>query len=313
MTIETGQLVESPISGSACVRAEGFEVERIVSAYREAVGLDVADYFAGRELIWLFTCPDTGYRFFAPDSLAGGRELYSALQDFPWYYKLRREHLQAKQWVKAGSTLLEVGCGRGTFLNAVKDRVTGEGIESNVDAVAFARSEYGLDVSARAIEEMVAAGKTYDYVAAFEVLEHVCTPRDFVQSMAKLLKPNGRLLLSVPNCNPYSLRFDRYDPLNLPPHHMGYWDVGALKRFAAWCGLRVERVWVEPLGGIARRYVAFQIAHYEALKRPSPNDARRLRFFRWAAGSERRLRLCARLWAGRTILIRLRRTGGGLD
>jgi SAM-dependent methyltransferase len=64
----------------------------------------------------------------------------------------------------------------------------------------------------------------YDVVCSFQVLEHVYDVKNFIENAIKALKPGGRLIMSVPNNEPYFLRHSKYETLNLPPHHMGLWN-----------------------------------------------------------------------------------------
>lgn len=53
-------------------------------------------------------------------------------------------------------------------------------------------------------EELVEQGRLFDAVCALEIIEHVNYPKEFVDTCAKLLKPNGFLFLSTINRNPIS-------------------------------------------------------------------------------------------------------------
>ena len=38
--------------------------------------------------------------------------------------------------------------------------------------------------------------------------------------------------MSVPNCEPFAQRFNKYEVLNLPPHHVGLWNYASFSRLA---------------------------------------------------------------------------------
>lgn len=44
---------------------------------------------------------------------------------------------------------------------------------------------------------------TFDIIIFYGVLEHIENPFDFLTELNKVLEPNSKLLLSVPNCEPH--------------------------------------------------------------------------------------------------------------
>jgi 2-polyprenyl-3-methyl-5-hydroxy-6-metoxy-1,4-benzoquinol methylase len=134
----------SPVTAKPNVKlVTQIDAEFVIEKYRKELDVDVSKYFKGIAQIGLYECEDTGYRFYMPDSLAGGAELYETLQLIPWYYSAGKvEHVQAKEKILAGSSLLEVGCGSGIFLDSIKDMdVNVTGIEFNSAAVEKARAK----------------------------------------------------------------------------------------------------------------------------------------------------------------------------
>lgn len=101
--------------------------------------------------------------------------------------------------------ILEIGCGRGLtgeFLqNKLGCRVTG--VELNSDIASDARSHISRvicgDIQELDIEEK------YDVVLATELFEHLNYPEDFLLKMKSVLRPGGRIVLSVPNVGHYSV------------------------------------------------------------------------------------------------------------
>jgi 2-polyprenyl-3-methyl-5-hydroxy-6-metoxy-1,4-benzoquinol methylase len=101
--------------------------------------------------------------------------------------------------------LLDVGCGAGGVLATVKsvrDVAWAAGIEIVPDAAAIARDRFDLllegDVSAMLAQGDIALG-SLDLILCLDVLEHLVDPWDAVRRLSPLLKPEGRLIVSVPN------------------------------------------------------------------------------------------------------------------
>ncbi len=96
---------------------------------------------------------------------------------------------------KLNGKLLDVGCGRKTY-KRMKRNVT-EYIGMDIENPGHDHSEEDIDV--------FYDGKTFpfpdhhfDSVLTNQVFEHVFNPTEFLSEINRVLKPNGRLLLTVP-------------------------------------------------------------------------------------------------------------------
>jgi 2-polyprenyl-3-methyl-5-hydroxy-6-metoxy-1,4-benzoquinol methylase len=100
---------------------------------------------------------------------------------------------------------LDVGCGAGATAAAIRRERTVEwagGIEF-VDAVAeqaAARLDkvWRGDAAQAPLEAEIPAG-SLDLVLCLDVLEHMADPWTMVRRLSRLIRPGGRLILSVPN------------------------------------------------------------------------------------------------------------------
>jgi 2-polyprenyl-3-methyl-5-hydroxy-6-metoxy-1,4-benzoquinol methylase len=100
----------------------------------------------------------------------------------------------------SGSNLLDIGCAQGFFLfSAAQAGYRVKGIEISQDAAEYAKTEFGLDVEAKAFEELEFPGNHFDVVTLWQVLEHVPYPLDVLREVRKMLKPGGLLAVSTPN------------------------------------------------------------------------------------------------------------------
>lgn len=96
----------------------------------------------------------------------------------------------------------------------------------------------GLNVHLGSIQSFaVDHAESFDTVCFLQVLEHIYEAGSFLKSALSVLKPGGRLILAVPNNEPYYRRYDKYSTWNLPPHHVGYWDRPSLEAMASHFGL----------------------------------------------------------------------------
>lgn len=123
---------------------------------------------------------------------------------------------------QSGGKLLDVGCASGAFLLEFRARGSWDvqGVELN-DAVAqYARDRYGLDVITGTLEDAHLPDSTYDAVTMWDVLEHVYDPSATLAEIRRILKPDGVLVLRVPNLSSWDARLfgDTWAGYDAPRH-----------------------------------------------------------------------------------------------
>ena len=238
----------SVVTGSSSVTLKKrIDPSQLKKLWRDELDLDISAELEGVEDIALYECNDTGVQFFTPATVSGSEALYQQLEKFPWYYMPHKwEYDVAARDLTGASRVLEIGCGRGDFLQRlVSQGKKATGLEINPSAVAAARAQ-NLDVISADLSSYAAANKgAFDAVCAFQVLEHFSDPRAFLDAAVLLLKPGGRLLVGVPNRQSFLEHID--NPLDLPPHHMLRWSAESFERLAGFFALDVERIRFEPL------------------------------------------------------------------
>jgi len=226
-----------------------FSAESLIEIYRSQLGIEISDELTNISQVWLYQCEISGLEFFIPASSEGSELLYSALQKFDWFYMSEKwEFNVAINDLKNSRSILEVGSGVGFFIEkAAKDlkKCNIKGIETNRSAVESA-AKRGLPVEDTDLENIRRTGRKFDGICAFQVLEHLAKPREFLQSLSELLERGGRLILSVPNKDGF-LRYTGDIALDLPPHHMSRWCAFTFKSLEKILPLRLKRLRFEPL------------------------------------------------------------------
>jgi 2-polyprenyl-3-methyl-5-hydroxy-6-metoxy-1,4-benzoquinol methylase len=199
-------------------------------------------------------CPHCELRYFFPP-ICGDGKFYESLQRFPWYYPDDKYEFQvATRHATSGMSILEVGCGSGMFAAFLPEGCEYRGLEFNGEAIRKAR-ERGLQVDDTNVESLAAAVPgTFDIVCAFQVLEHVANPSALLSCAASLVKPGGRIVISVPSEDSY-MGHELNNLLNMPPHHVTRWRDAALVAAGKQAGLNVIQVEHEPLS-------ALHVPHY---------------------------------------------------
>jgi 2-polyprenyl-3-methyl-5-hydroxy-6-metoxy-1,4-benzoquinol methylase len=151
----------------------------------------------------------------------------------------------------SGNRLLDVGCGVGRFCGCASRRGWSvEGIDLSERAVDIALSYHDFPVRVATVEDLLRhPANRFDVVAAFEVLEHLADPRDFLLKVSDLLAKDGQIFCTVPNWDCEAVRkATRADWL--PPIHVNFFTLTSL-RALAWssgftdivCGIN----WSDPL------------------------------------------------------------------
>lgn len=155
----------------------------------------------------------------------------------------------AEPWKHAGARLLEIGCGRGTFLErAVEAGWDARGVEVSPGAGAHAARRAGVPVHNGSLESAGFADDAFDVVAGWDVIEHVPDPGIFLREIRRILKPAGGLLLSCPNVEtwPPKLFKGRWWTLK-PEEHLWHFAPATLRAALGAAGFAVRRCITSPL------------------------------------------------------------------
>lgn len=117
--------------------------------------------------------------------------------------------------------LLDVGAATGTFLlNAKKRGWDVAGLEISGYASEQAQKE-GLDVRTGTLEARLFEPQSFDVITMFDLLEHVPNPDQTIALAKNLLKPNGLLVLNLPDAGSvYAKLTGKLWPLIVPPEHL---------------------------------------------------------------------------------------------
>lgn len=196
-------------------------------------------------------CGECELEFFSP-IFTGDSNLYEILSKNDWYYEQNKwefdEAINRLASNKNISSLLEIGCGKGFFLEKVSNVYQTLGIEINGKAIDICRQKK-LNVCSQTLEEITTQ---FNAIVSFEVLEHIPNPQNFLEKVCKLLSPEGTLILAVPNPSSYLKEFDHV-LLDMPPHHSTKWSKKAIEYLAIKYNLELVSISYEPL-----RYVHYQ-------------------------------------------------------
>lgn len=165
------------------------------------------------------------------------------------YQKVRTRTMRQKAMLverytgKQAGRLLDLGCGTGTFLNTMKGRGWEvAGLEPDADARAMAKQLYNLDIAPS--HELYELGVArFDAITLWHVLEHVHELHAYMDQLKKLLKPDGVLMIAVPN---YTSRdadiYEQYWAAYDVPRHLYHFSPRAMEVLTGRHGLRIRKL-----------------------------------------------------------------------
>ena len=110
-----------------------------------------------------------------------------------------RNRLHELSCYREGGKLLEIGCGKGGFLELAARDYDVSGIDISEYAVNTMKPTLGDRVRRVDVKDVRFPSAHYDVVAAFNVLEHLEHPASVVVKIHNSLKGGGILIGSVPN------------------------------------------------------------------------------------------------------------------
>lgn len=150
-----------------------------------------------------------------------------------------------QQGIRKGSRILDIGCGYGYFLKICDEY----GLET-----------YGIDISEYAINEArkIIRAKLYlhdvdeglemfedeffDIVTLFDVIEHLLCPYKVLKEAHRVLKKNGKIIITTPNLNAIARiwKRDRWHGFR-DPTHLYLFTPSSIKFLVERAGFKVVR------------------------------------------------------------------------
>jgi SAM-dependent methyltransferase len=135
-------------------------------------------------------------------------------------YTLRVREVEAVANTGPGR-VLDVGCGRGVLLQEFRRRGWEvQGTELSEGAATYAREALQIPVEIGDLETIGFPPNYFDAITLWHVLEHVANPRALLAEIHRVLKPDGVLLVAVPNFGSLEARVskDKWFHLDVPRH-----------------------------------------------------------------------------------------------
>lgn len=162
------------------------------------------------------------------------------LESHYWWFVARRRLVRrfiheivngSKTW-----TIVDVGCGTGINQTELASFGKWLGVDSNWAALSLSKTRGVEELAQTEIEKLAIASESVDLVVALDVLEHVEDDMAAIRELLRILKPNGKLLITVPA---YQFLWSEHDEAL---HHKRRYLASSVRKKLTRAGFEVERI-----------------------------------------------------------------------
>lgn len=219
----------------------------------------VIDYTVSKKSFWIWQCNACTCRFtqdvpsqdeisvfYASDNYISHSDTKKGLVNSLYHFVRKRTLISKKNLVKKltqkeKGTVLDIGCGTGAFLHTMTQAGwSATGLEPDENAREKALKLYDINVKPSS-QLFNLAANSFDAITLWHVLEHVHDLHLYLEKIAKLLTPTGKVFIAVPNYTSkdaaiYEECWAAYDV----PRHLYHFSPESMKKLMRLHGLEVK-------------------------------------------------------------------------
>ena len=195
---------------------------------------------------------------------------------YPFYLRIRKRYKKTQflpTYIEDGK-ILEIGCSYGNYLFKLKKIGWNvKGLELNKESVDYSKRELNLDVVNQDINNFQ-PNELFDIIYLRMVLEHMESPKTILRKCYSWLKPNGKLVLIIPDFSGIEVNiYKNYAYTLHPPYHLYHFTPDTIKNLLKALNFKkikivhdnFDRDLIAPLNYILREHPNNLIANF-ALK-----------------------------------------------
>jgi SAM-dependent methyltransferase len=128
--------------------------------------------------------------------------------------------------------ILDFGSGWGFFLAVARERGwLPFGLEPLPACAVYARAKFALNVITDTLRDDTYPSDYFDAVASFQVFEHLPHPDQDIQILYRILRPDGIILIEVPNFDTWTMRLMKSRHRHFAQDHLNFFSRETLTQF----------------------------------------------------------------------------------
>jgi Methyltransferase domain len=196
---------------------------------------------------------------FANPYIAGDSTFYTLAYERTGYPKWKWEYQQTADAISEIASrpnqsplrLLEIGAGDGAFVRKVSPKIIPKENILCLEFSDYGRNkilEYGIKCQGDDIRSLSASkfDNGFELICMFQVLEHMDRLNELFKQLNALSNSHTHLYVSVPNAAQIEFNETNGCLLDMPPNHIGRWNLQAFERIGTAYGWKVAEYQVEP-------------------------------------------------------------------
>lgn len=172
------------------------------------------------------------------------RNLFEKIYHWVRSYMLSKKIKLVEQHTKSDTKkLLDIGCGTGDFLAIAQKRHWEiSGVEPDVQARKIASEKTTTKIETNEYLSQI-PNESFDAITMWHVLEHVPNLSEQIQTLKRLLKPNGTIFIAVPNFKSHDAKhYKEFWAAYDVPRHLWHFSQKSIKLLFAKENMKVVKI-----------------------------------------------------------------------
>lgn len=146
-------------------------------------------------------------------------------------------------YAKPGMRVLDIGCGNGASLLEIQAQgaeAYGTELDQNVAPIA---KELNLNIHFGDIGTAPWPDHYFDLITMSQLMEHIPKPAEFLNTVRRLLKPGGQIIMSFPNVDSFNQQRSGAKWINWHiPYHMNFFTPDSIQNLAKQVGMQIRHI-----------------------------------------------------------------------